>query len=190
MPVTKVNPVEVDQKLFETFCIVGYDSASMEMLAGATGLKKASLYHRFPEGKKQMGLHVLANVAAWINENIVVVLNEEKTPVKKRLKEAITAINTLYNGGSFNCILRMMSVGTDAGTFKDIIASCFLNLTESFAMIAKANGVSSAKALRSARDVVVFIQGSLVLSRAMDDNSYFQNCLLEIPVMLSKPKDS
>eukprot|EP01034_Spumella_vulgaris_P003226 gene3226-4166_t len=48
MPVTKVFPEDVDRKLTEVFTRFGYDGASMELLSQATGLKKASLYHRFP----------------------------------------------------------------------------------------------------------------------------------------------
>ena len=40
--------------LTEVFQSKGYEAASLQDLARATGLKKASLYHRFPGGKKQM----------------------------------------------------------------------------------------------------------------------------------------
>ena len=42
--------------LTEVFQSKGYEAASLQDLARATGLKKASLYHRFPGGKKQMAL--------------------------------------------------------------------------------------------------------------------------------------
>jgi len=45
-------------KLTDVFRNVGYDGASLAVLADATGLKKASLYHRFPGGKEQMAEEV------------------------------------------------------------------------------------------------------------------------------------
>ena len=58
----KYSQNDVIQSLLEVFRKVGYDGASLQQLANATGLKKSSLYHRFPEGKKQMAEEVLKAV--------------------------------------------------------------------------------------------------------------------------------
>ncbi|NSL85953.1 TetR/AcrR family transcriptional regulator [Chitinophaga solisilvae] len=186
MPLQKVDPETADREMFALFCSYGYDGTSLEMLANATGLKKASLYHRFPEGKKEMALHVLKGTRQWIKTHIRDVLTHEEQPVKKRLTLALQALDQLYNGGSSNCILRTLSIGTDAPYFRDAIASCFELLHTGFAAIAAANGFSGTRALQQAKEVSVAIQGSLVLSNVMNDTTYFKKCLEDIPLLLKK----
>ena len=55
----KVSEEEVVQKLFQVFRLKGFDGASLSDLAEATGLKKASLYHRYPGGKQEMAAAVM-----------------------------------------------------------------------------------------------------------------------------------
>ena len=48
----------------------GYDGASLNELAESSGLQKASLYHRFPAGKKEITSAVLNYVNEWVKKNI------------------------------------------------------------------------------------------------------------------------
>jgi len=50
----KVNNTELVKGLLNVFRSKGYDGASLNDLAVASGLQKASLYHRFPNGKKEI----------------------------------------------------------------------------------------------------------------------------------------
>jgi AcrR family transcriptional regulator len=180
----KVDPEDVDQRLFAVFCELGYDGASMELLAEATGLKKASLYHRFPNGKREMAQHVLNIVEQWIQENIVTALSDQQVSREKRLKKAIAAINHLYNGGEKNCLLRALSMGTDAALFKEQVAANFQLIAKGFAALATAYGASPARAQQKAKQVNATLQGALVMSGATGDKSYFKLCLAEIPAIL------
>ncbi|MEO0971892.1 MAG: helix-turn-helix domain-containing protein, partial [Pseudomonadota bacterium] len=54
-----INDDDLLDRLSSVFREVGYEEASMALLASASGLKKASLYHRFPGGKEQMAREVL-----------------------------------------------------------------------------------------------------------------------------------
>lgn len=184
MRAQKVDPENVDQKLFELFSELGYDGTSMELLAQATGLKKASLYHRFPEGKKGMALQALKIVEGWIQTNIVdLSVNKELKPEAK-LSKAIDAVSELYNGGANNCLLRTLSVGTDAAVFKATVSNCFSLLAEGFTNIAVELGLSPKDATEKARQINLSIQGSLVLAGATGDRSYFEDALARIPELL------
>ncbi|MEO3402966.1 TetR/AcrR family transcriptional regulator [Mucilaginibacter sp. CAU 1740] len=185
MRAQKVDPENVDQKLFELFSELGYDGASMELLAQATGLKKASLYHRFPDGKKGMALQALKIVEAWIQSNIVdLSLNNELKPEAK-LSRAIKAVDQLYNGGANNCLLRTLSVGTDAAAFKGTVSGCFELLAEGFTNIAVELGLPPKDAAEKARQINLSIQGSLVLAGATGDRRYFEDTLDRIPALLT-----
>ncbi len=50
----KIEDEELYGALLATFRLKGYDGTSMHNLEIASGLKKASLYHRYPNGTKEM----------------------------------------------------------------------------------------------------------------------------------------
>jgi AcrR family transcriptional regulator len=185
MRTQKVDPENVDLKLFETFSKLGYDGASMELLAQATGLKKASLYHRFPNGKIEMAQHALSIVEEWIQQNIVAVSANKKLKPEARLKKAISAIDELYNGGANNCLLRTLTVGPDAEAFKEHVSNCFNLLADGFTDIAVDLGLSPKAAKQQAKIVTLLIQGSLVLAGATGDITYFKNSLAKIPALFA-----
>jgi TetR/AcrR family transcriptional repressor of lmrAB and yxaGH operons len=185
MRTQKVDPENVDMKLFETFSELGYDGASMEVLAQATGLKKASLYHRFPDGKREMAQYALSIVEGWILQNIVSVSANKNLKPENRLKKVITAIDELYNGGANNCLLRTLTVGTDANAFKEKVSNCFNLLADAFIDIAIDMGLSPKAAKQQAKLITPLIQGSLVLAGATGDKSYFKNSLAQIPELLA-----
>jgi AcrR family transcriptional regulator len=185
MRTQKVSPEDVDLKLFETFSELGYDGASMEALAKATGLKKASLYHRFPGGKKEMARHSLEIVEQWILVNIVSEAANKNFPAVERLKNVIASIDKLYNGGANNCLLRTLSVGTDINTFKKNVTNCFNLLADSFSEISVDMGIPAAAAKQNAKFINLTIQGALVLTGATGDHSYFKEALRRIPQLLT-----
>lgn len=185
MRTQKVEPENVDKKLFETFSKLGYDGASMEILAEATGLKKASLYHRFPKGKKEMALHVLKFVEQWILESVVSIAQDQKIKAATRIKKIVAAINELYKGGANNCLLRTLSVGTDTDAFKENIQRCLDLMTDGFAAISVDLGNSVAVAKEKSKQINLLLQGSLVMAGATGDLSYFKNVLSRVPSLLA-----
>ena len=74
----KINDSELLNKLFATIRQKGYDGTSLNELADLTGLKKASLYHRFPGGKKDMVKSVLDYADKGADTYVVKVLCDEK----------------------------------------------------------------------------------------------------------------
>ena len=69
-----LDDAEILERLARVFRDVGYEGARLAMLAKATGLQKASLYHRFPAGKEQMARDVLGAAGAWLEQNVLSVL--------------------------------------------------------------------------------------------------------------------
>jgi len=111
----------------EVFRKVGYDGASLEALASASGLKKSSLYHRFPGGKKQMAKEVLKFAGQWVSMNITEILKADGDPTM-RLKSALNNIDQFYSGGQKACILRALSMDTGLDLFSQLIHSAFEDL--------------------------------------------------------------
>lgn len=180
----KVNPEDVDQRLFALFSKFGYDGTSMELLSQGTGLKKASLYHRFPNGKQEMAQHVLKIVEQWIEDNVVRVLADKNTSLSGRLKKVLGAFDALYDGGANNCLLRTLTVGPDSVVFREGVTRCFDLITQSFTDIAVELGSSEKEAVKKANLINPLLQGALVLSGATGDRVYFKKCLTSIPTLL------
>jgi len=110
-----MRPQKIDDQtllsgLMTVLSAKGYDGASLNDLAASSGLQKASLYHRFPGGKKDITLAVLQFVDRWIKINIVKNLNDQSKLPADRLLIGLEKINELYNEGRTTCILRALSL--------------------------------------------------------------------------------
>lgn len=179
----KVEQEELLLGFLEVFRNVGYDGANLETLAQATGLRKSSLYHRFPGGKKEMAEEVLKYSGQWVNNHIVTSLRASGDPVK-RLDKVLSNIDELYSGGENACILRALSTESGLNLFSELINGTFRDLIKGFAKIIEDFGRSSEQSETLAEDVVIQIQGSLVLSRSMKDTSIFKRTLNNIEKMV------
>ncbi|SDG21467.1 transcriptional regulator, TetR family [Dyadobacter soli] len=175
----KVEHDVVIDKLMETFRSSGYDGASMAALAEATQLKKASLYHRFPQGKEQMAHAVLGYVAEWAKSRIENVLFSANAP-EERLETALKAIDELYDGGRLDCILRALSHGSSANTFQKEIAAIFQTWLNAFKHLAMDFGHGEEEANKLANELTIKIQGTLILQRSLGQPSMFKEMLREM----------
>ncbi len=161
----------------------GYDGASLNELADSSGLKKASLYHRFPGGKKDITLAVLNFVGEWIDSNIVKVLKDSGQPPEERLKLALVNISELYGDGEKTCILRALSMDGGMELFGDELGSAAEEWVTSFTKLGVDMGMDEMEANKMAIDVLSKIQGSLVVAKLLNDKSVFKSALREIEIL-------
>ena len=176
---TKVKPDVVVERLMHVFRSVGYDGATLTELASATGLRKASLYHRFPGGKVEMGNAVLDYVMEWSDSQIfgILISSEQAT---ERLETGLSSIYDLYEGGRLACILRAMSHGTAEALFRDKIADIFEGWVNAFTHLASDLGHDSDAARKLGESALIKIQGSLILAQTMQKPDFFQEALVDI----------
>ncbi|TYA74750.1 TetR/AcrR family transcriptional regulator [Seonamhaeicola marinus] len=167
--------------LTQVFRARGYEGASLKELADATGLKKASLYHRFPSGKQEMAEAVLGHVSTWADQKVFKpLLNSESFPPEVRLKEALTQIKTLYNDGKNTCILRALSMEDSLYLFESHIQTGMNKWINAFTQIAEELNFSKSDAKAEAVNTLINIQGSLVVSKGLNDYSIFLNTIKNI----------
>lgn len=180
-----MRPVKVEDKqliegLNRVFRTKGYEGASLNELAEGAGLKKASLYHRFPDGKKEIGSAVLQYSSEWLNANLYTVLIDRTITPANRLQIAISKISELYNQGNDTCILRALSMKTGLEIFGDDIKNEMTAWIQHFTKLGEDFGFDINKANQIAERVLVDVQGSLVVANAMADNSIFLKTLERI----------
>ncbi len=181
----KVQDIEMLNGLMSVFRSKGYEGASMAELSNATGLKKASLYHRYPGGKKDMTSAVLVHLEESIHKNVYQVLTDTKREKSVRFDEAIQNIKALYNDGREVCMYRSLSLDSGIELFGDQIKQGVNLVIESFKQYGLADGMSEIDATENATQTFIDIQGSLVLSKALQMTKPFIDSLEKIKLRYS-----
>jgi len=176
----KVEDTELLNGLFSVLRSKGYDGASLNELASSSGLQKASLYHRFPGGKKDIALAVINFVKEWKVKNIVNVINDRSIPVAQRLNTVIEKIDQVYESGEATCIMRALSMGSGHDIFSDELQNATDQWIESLTKLGVDVGFDQVKASELALQTLVKIQGSLIVSKTMNSTIPFKKALGEI----------
>lgn len=175
--------------LSRVFRDVGYEGATLSVLEAATGLKKASLYHRFPGGKAQMATEVLEAAGTWLDQNILTPLRSDASP-ELRIESMVKRLDEFYSGGKQACLLNMLSSSRvhDDGPFATRIREMFNALIEAFAAVALDGGADKKTSKVRAERVVILLHGSLVLARGIGSTRPFQDFLKSLPNELLESK--
>lgn len=159
----------------------GYEGSSLNQLAEAAGLKKASLYHRFPGGKKEITDAVLDFAEEWVQEHIYKLLSNSSIAPKERLQEVLKVISEdLYDHGHEMCVLRALSMDAGQGLFGTKIKGSMTTWIDGFTKLGMDFGYEQDKASQKAVEVLVHIQGGLVVSEGMGSVAPFQAVLRAI----------
>lgn len=176
----KVLDIDIMTNLTKTFRSKGYEGASLAELAKSTGLKKASLYHRFPKGKEEMAIAVLNHIDEWVEEHIIQsLLDESKTP-KERLINGLNEVRNSYDNGNETCIFRVLSLGHSLDLFENHIKSGMNKWIDVFTKVGLSFGQSDIKAQKNAMNTLIKVQGSLIVTKGLNDLTVFENTLKEI----------
>ncbi|MCG1037141.1 TetR/AcrR family transcriptional regulator [Polaribacter sargassicola] len=176
----KVLDKEILISLSKVFRDKGYEGASLQELAEATGLKKASLYHRFPKGKYEMAKAVFTHIDHWVEENIFLTLKNESNTPEKRLKDGLTNIKILYDEGKETCVFNSFSTQTGLSLFEQSIKNSMIEWINSFTEIGLALNIPSKESKEYALETLIEIQGSLIVAKGLNDISVFAKTLKNI----------
>jgi len=184
MPQSKVDDNQLLDKLTDVFRLHGYEGASLSTLSEATGLQRASLYHRFPGGKEEMAQAVLSRADDWFVSHVLAPLSEAGEPAK-RVKQMAQRLDKFYNSGKFSCLLDSLSLSDTTNAIQQHVERSFTAWLEAMTGVASEAGASTAVARRRAADALVQIQGSLVFSRVTGDGRPFKRVLTSLPELLT-----
>lgn len=183
MPITKVNEDELLDRLTEVFRTYGYEGASLSLISKATGLQRASLYHRFPGGKEDMAKAVLERAGQWLTSRVLAPLSGQGKPVD-RIRRMAKELHAFYAGGKHCCLLDSLSFGSDDNDIRHHVQQGMSVWVDELAKVAREGGVTAKKARMYAQDAISHIQGTLVVARVMKDYGPFERMLTELPTTL------
>ncbi len=167
---------KIVKTLLSEFRKCGFAGLSLSHISDVTGLGKASLYHYFPGGKDEMAFEVMKMTNSWVENEIVSVLTSQDDP-KNRLKLVLKRLDEFYESGCGACLLEMMGGEESPVALHSIIRDTFNTLLGGFQKLAMDSGKSTSESKALAEKIVVGIQGSLILSRALKDPGPFQRLL-------------
>ncbi|MGB0371387.1 MAG: TetR/AcrR family transcriptional regulator [Opitutales bacterium] len=172
------------ENLAQVFRTKGYSGSTMAELARTVGIQKSSLYHLFPGGKEEMGRAVLEQVRAQsIKPSVIEPLLSDRAPAD-RLGLVINNLRAFYRDGRLSCLLDVMSIGEGADLFQEDFSGDMRSLIDAFAQLAKDAGYPAKGASLLGEEAVASIHGSLILSRAMNDEGPFLRALESLPEKL------
>ncbi|MCA9473235.1 MAG: TetR/AcrR family transcriptional regulator [Nitrospirales bacterium] len=180
MPITKVNEDELLDRLTCVFRTHGFEGASLSIISKATGLQRASLYHRFPGGKEEMAKAVLDRAWTWLKERALTPLLGPGKP-EARIRTMADRIREFFHGGQQSCLLDSLSFGSDETPIRQHVQQGMGAWVEAIAKVAREAGVPQKKAHQQAQDAIIRIQGSLVMARVLKDFGPFERTLSELP---------
>lgn len=175
------------QRICDAFRAAGYEGATLATLSLATGLQKASLYHRFPGGKEQMAAEVLNMTGEWLGKEVLQPLQGRGTP-RARLEGMVARLDQFYEGGRKACLLNLMSQGQPCeGPFDATIHSLMTAWVDALSRLLHEAGIDMPLARSRAEQALISLQGSLIVSRGMGTQRPFQDFLANLPDTLLGP---
>ena len=174
---SKVTNEELIKNLATTIRQKGYDGASLSDLEKSSGLKKASLYHRFPEGKQGIGLAVLQDIGQTISERILTIMIDKSIPTEERLPIVIERIRELYDNGDLSCIINALSMQNGLDLFQNDLNTTLENLISNLTILGVDCGYSEKESNTKAIWALNAIQGSLILCRSMKNTKPFDEAM-------------
>ncbi len=179
MPAPLLTKSEMLSRLMDLFRERGFDGASLADISKSTGLGKSSLYHYFPKGKEEIALQVLDYLDAQLQEAVYEPMRSTGTPAKK-LDRMLEAIDTFYEGGQKACLLERLCASVDASRFRRPLGRAFVTWIDAVEALAMQAGLPRSVARVRAEDLVVRIEGALVVCAGTGNTAVFARTIREL----------
>jgi AcrR family transcriptional regulator len=183
MPASKITDDVLLGKIAEVFRLHGYEGSSIRLLSKATGLERASLYHRFPGGKDEMAAAVVAHACDWFEHNVFQPLRAAGRPADK-LPRVAANLCDFYRRGTLWCVLDSMTLGGGTDAIRKTIRGAYDAWLNAFAQVAGEAGAPAALARSRAQQALIEIEGALVVARVTGDSEPFLQILKNLPNLL------
>ncbi len=154
----------------------GYEGASLARISKATGLGKGSLYHVFPGGKDEMVSTVLAEIDGWFEGNVYAPLRTCED-ADRAIAGMFEAVVDYFRSGRRVCLVGVLAVGNVRDRFAAAIAGYFARWVAALEVPLRRRGHDGAAARLLSEEIVLGIQGAIVLARALDDPAVFERAI-------------
>jgi TetR/AcrR family transcriptional repressor of lmrAB and yxaGH operons len=172
-------------QLAEVFRAHGYEGASLALITDATGLGKGSLYNLFPRGKEQMAAEVLAHIDSWFECHVFKALREDASGEGVALM--FDAVDRYFESGGRVCLVGVFALGSARDHFGKAVRDYFKAWDQALAGALRRQGFAPPEAKQRAEDILLGIQGALVLARANNDRRVFRRAIKRLRMVARQP---
>jgi TetR/AcrR family transcriptional repressor of lmrAB and yxaGH operons len=184
MGLPKFSEEKVLRTLTGLFRDHGYDGTSLSLIMRATGLVKASLYHRFRGGKEEMAAAVMDRAAVEFASHLLAPLNEPGDPAE-RLRETGERLRKFYGSGKKACLLDTLTLNRESPAVQARAKAALEFWIDSFARFAEGSGgLPRVVAMERAEDAVSALEGGLVIARVSENRAPFLRAIENLPARL------
>ncbi len=157
----------------------GYDGASIADISESTGLGKSSLYHHFPRGKEEMALAVLGHLEEQLQQALFDPMRSDGTP-RQKLDRMLDTVDGFYEGGAKACLLERLCSSVDAKRFRRPLGRAFSTWIDAVESLGVESGLPRELARARGEDLVVRIEGALVVCAGTNDTSVFARAIRDL----------
>jgi AcrR family transcriptional regulator len=179
VPAPLLTRPEILARLMDLFRDKGFDGASLSDISDSTGLGKSSLYHHFPKGKEQIALEVLGHLEAQLETALFEPMRSNGTP-RQKLDRMFDTIDAFYDSGKKACLLERLCASVDARRFRRPLGRAFAKWIDAVEALGIESGLPRALARARAEDMVVRIEGALVVSAGTGNSDVFARTIRDL----------
>lgn len=159
--------------VFETFRKHGYEGATIALLSSETGLKKSSLYHRFPAGKDDMAKAAVSHVQIQIQQQMIIPLLNIALAPELRFSTMIASVRQFFVDGTKNSLLNVLSLGDVKPEIQQRLNAIYDAFLYALEKLAQEVGMSAHDAKLWAERFLIFLEGALVIQRLTKNKDMF-----------------
>jgi TetR/AcrR family transcriptional regulator, lmrAB and yxaGH operons repressor len=177
MALQTIDNDSLAESLFEIIRRHGYEGATISLLSEVTGLKKSSLYHRFPAGKDDMVKAVVRYISAQLHQLVVAPLLVRQDMPEKRFNNMLVTLKAFYCAGQKNCLLNVLSLGEAKDEIKVLLKKDYDAWFTALCALGQEAGLKPKEAEVRAEHFLIAVQGVLVIQRLTNNPLTFENCM-------------
>jgi AcrR family transcriptional regulator len=177
-----IDEAQLLDLLVPVFREKGFDGTVIGDLSAASGLQRASLYHRFPAGKEEIADTVLTKVGErflWILDPM-----QSDSDIVRGITETARRLNDFYGAGALSCVLDTMTLAGTPQKVREHARALAVTWIDAMTEAARRAGRQPEDAARAAKDAFLRIEGSLVLARVLGDTEPFTEAVGLLPSLL------
>ena len=187
MPAPLLTRPDMLARLMDLFREKGFDGSALSDISESTGLGKSSLYHHFPNGKEEMALTVLAHLEEQLEGALFEPLRSAEPP-KKKLNRMLDTIDAFYDGGKKACLLERLCASVDASHFRRPLSRVFEKWIGAVETLGVESGLPKTMARARGEDMVVRIEGALVVCAGTGNTDVFARVIRELRESVLAPQ--
>jgi TetR/AcrR family transcriptional regulator, transcriptional repressor for nem operon len=172
MPVTKVNKSEILARCWEVFHRNGYNNASLQSLADASGLGKAGVLHHF--GSKEGLMHAVLEFSIEAFKAYVLAPAHEDLPPDQQLEKLLRRQNRLSKRERQGCFYANVGLETGrSGVFNEKVQYAYDLWIETVAGILQPTYTPDA-ARAAAYRMLLEYEGAVLMYKLSGDESHLE----------------